>query len=98
MQRGNMPCFFKDILKSCNSEKTLERNALSNVRILKLISCSKERKDNMFSTLENTDSELLYHGDCYREYTSREKIARWLNKLKMKKGENSHQAPKVLRR
>ena len=93
-----MECFFKDILKSCHSEKILENNFLSDVRILKIVSCSKERRDILFSSFENTDSGLKYHGDCYREYTSKDKISRWLNKIKKQKTADNPPGVKQLQR
>ena len=93
-----MECFFKDILKSCHSDKTLEQCVLSNVRILKIVSCSKERKDNIVSSIKNSDSGLHYHADCYREYISKEKIRRWLNKVKKKNETKNPPVIKHLRR
>ena len=93
-----MECFFKNILKSCHSDKTLEQSVLSDVRILKIVSCSKERKDNIFSSIENSESDLHYHADCYREYISKEKIKRWLNKVKKRNVTENPPVVKHLRR
>ena len=93
-----MECFFKNILKSCHSDKTLEPKVLSNVRILKIVSSSKERKDNIFNSIEDSESPLHYHTDCYREYISKEKIKRWLNKMKKNDTSKSSPVPRQLHR
>ena len=77
-----MECTFKGLLPSCSQGKKFEKNILSQLRKEKVITSSKERKDNFHIKIESISSELKCHSDCYREYTSKEKIARWLNKIK----------------
>ena len=77
-----MQCIFKEILPSCSQAKKFEKNALSQMRKEKVIACSHERKDNFHIQIEQTFSDMKFHTDCYINYTSKDKIARLLKKMK----------------
>ena len=77
-----MQCIFEEILPSCSQAKKFEKNILSQMRKEKVISCSHERKDNFHTQIEQTFSDMKIHTDCYINYTSKDKIARLLKKMK----------------
>ena len=92
-----MECIFKGLLASCSADKQFEANPLSQIRKDKIVSSSHQRKDKFHEQIEEISSDKRFHSHCYREYTSKEKIARWLKKVKNKEA-NSSPPTKRLRR
>ena len=67
------------------------------VRIDKILVSSHQRKDSFHEQIKDISSDRKFHSDCYREYTLKEKIARYLKKVRQGKT-NSSPPTKRLRR
>ena len=92
-----MECIFKEILPSCCDGKKFEHNILSQIRREKIISSSKERDDSFYTKIEENQNDMHFHTDCYREYTSKEKIKRWIKKVKVPDKESTPPSKRLRR-
>ena len=95
MESVNNPCVFRDVLNTCNIDKEISGKELTERQKTKIAECSKERKDN-FILIET--EKLQCHKDCYAEYTSTEKIKRYLIKQKKTQKDEGVIPAKRLRR
>ena len=81
-------CVFKDILGTCNTLKQFDSKTLSTKQHSTIIRCSQERDDHFFSGLTK-GVKYSYDKDCYTEYTSKQKINRYLKKQNLTKSKSS---------
>ena len=88
-------CLFRNVLATCNIDKSYGNKELSDIQKGTVINSSKKRGDQCFDNADNFDS-FHYHTDCYSEYTSKQKISRFL--MKRKKDSTSKDSEKRLRR
>ena len=75
-------CFFKDILETCNPSKRFDSKVLSATQQSTILRCSQERQDNFIASFTE-GVKYNYHKDCHAEYTSKQKIDRYLRKRKL---------------
>ena len=73
-------CLFSNILDTCTIDKKFATQPLTETRVAKIQSSSKERGDNF--ELDSLDDNRLYHSDCYTYYISKQKIQRYLDNKK----------------
>ena len=74
--------FFKDILETYTSSKRFDSKVLSATQQSTILRCSQEIQDN-FNASFTEGVKYNYHKDCYTEYTSKQKIDRYLKKRKL---------------
>ena len=74
-----MGCLFKNILSLCDERKCHDSKPLSDVRKNTIVASSKKREDNKYASFRDVTIDIFSHADCYRTYTSKEKILRFLS-------------------
>ena len=90
-------CLFSNILDTCTIDKKFATQPLTETRVAKIQSSSKERGDNF--ELDSLDDNRLYHSDCYTYYISKQKIQRYLDNKKKSRDQHDGAIPaKRLRR
>ena len=74
-------CFFKETLETCNVHKKFDTKISSDIQKKKIVKCSHETEDSFYNgVLDSQSTDLYHHKDCYADYTSNVKIARYLKR------------------